>query len=115
MIRVFSADRRHGTPWPDLGVAWIQHNKYTGVGVVAAVEFEVVTLPAVREALLGAPEIARRLGSVPINIHDRHTHFLQSPDGPAVISKRGLREYWLLASGLERADPHVHRLIDWVF
>jgi len=83
--------------------------------VVAALGFEVVTTPARREALLASPEIARRLVSVPIKIHDQQTHFLQSPDGPAVIAKRGLRDYWLLAPSLERADPHVHRLIDWVF
>ena len=83
--------------------------------MVAALGFEVVTAPAQREALLATPEIARRLVSVPIKIHDQHTHFLQSPDGPAVIAKRGLRDDWLLAPSLERADPHVHRLIDWVF
>jgi hypothetical protein len=32
-----------------------------------------------------------------------------------VIAKRGLRACWLLAPSLERADPHVHRVIDWVF
>ena len=87
----------------------------TGTEVATAVGFEVVTAPAQREALLAIPAIARRLVSVPIKIYDQQTHFLQSPDGPAVIAKRGLRDYWLLAPSLERADPHVHRLIDWVF
>ena len=32
-----------------------------------------------------------------------------------MIAKRGLRDYWLLAPSLERADPHLHRLIDEVF
>ena len=68
--------------------------------MVVSVGFEVVTASARREALLASPEIARRLVGVPIKIHDQQTHFLQSADGLAVIAKRGLRDYWLLAPSL---------------
>ena len=82
--------------------------------MVAAVGFEVVTKPALREALLAAPEIARRLAGVPIQVHDPHTHFLQAADGPAVLLERG-RDCILVAPSLERVSPHEHRIIDYAF
>src|SRR5215472_17412610 len=82
--------------------------------MVAAVGFEVVTKPALREALLAAPGIARRLAGVPIHVHDPHSHFLQAADGPAVLAQRA-RDCFLLAPSLDRVTPHVQRIIDFAF
>lgn len=76
---------------------------------------EVVTGQAAKEAILAAPEIARRLVADPVNIHSPEIYFLREPDGPAVIEKRGRFDFCLVAPSLEEASSHVHRVIDWAF
>lgn len=86
-------------------------------GVVMSIPtgLEVVTDRAGKEAILAAPEIARRLPSHPVNVNDPAIYFLREADGPAVIRKQGPWDYSLVAPSLQEASPHVHRLIDWIF
>lgn len=80
----------------------------------AAVGPELVTERNRKEALLLAPEIHRRLVSVP-DLNNSQNFFLQQPDGPAMIAKTGVRDYTLIAPSLEEAPPYIQRVIDWVF
>lgn len=76
---------------------------------------EVVTSQAAKEAILGAPEIARRLVGELVNVNNPANYFLREPDGPAVIEKKGRSDYYFTAPAFEEASPHVQRLIDWIF
>jgi hypothetical protein len=76
---------------------------------------EVVTSQAGKDAILGAPEIARRLVGELVNVNNPQIYFVREPDGPAVIEKKGRSDYYFTAPAFEEASPHVQRLFDWIF